>query len=93
MLRQNILYLVLLLTSSFCLAEDEQLILDEADVETGKAVIIELEPEDVSETSLEQTKKTARKNKNPKIRQIELIVGGQGEDGIAKRGNLIINDK
>ena len=76
-------------------AEEEELVLEEASLRHGKSVIIELEEEAteaVEETKLKPVKKTAEKKKKSGKRQVELIVGGQGEDGIAKRSKLIVND-
>ena len=76
-------------------AEEEELVLEEASLQHGKSVIIELEEEAteaVEETKLKPVKKTAEKKKKSGKRQVELIVGGQGEDGVAKRGKLIIDD-
>ncbi len=62
----------------------DDLILEEATTQEGKGVIIELEEEDPG--------KPAAKKKNTGRKQVELIVGGQGEDGIAKRATLKVED-
>ena len=84
---------LLILASTFCQAEEEDLILENAGTGSGKGVIIELEENNKEEDSLEDLSQAAEEKRNPKKRRIELIVGGQGEDGVAKRGNLIINNK
>ncbi len=79
---------VLLLSVSglhIAVAEDsDDLILEEDTTQEGKGVIIELEDEEPG--------KPVAKKKNTGRKQVELIVGGQGEDGIAKRGTLKVED-
>jgi len=76
-------------------AEEQELVLEDASPEHGKSVIIELEdgnPGQTDGTDKKPLKKIADEKKKPGRRQIELIVGGQGEDGVAKRSKLIVND-
>ena len=76
-------------------AEEQELVLEEPGLQHSKGVIIELEEESSGQeekTSKRPARKFAEKNKKAGKRQVELIVGGQGEDGIAKRSSLIIND-
>ncbi len=63
---------------------DTLMLLEELAAQQGKGVIIELEDE--------KPAGSAEKKKKSRGKQVELIVGGQGEDGIAKRGALIIED-
>ena len=76
-------------------ADEEELVLEDASLQHGKSVIIELEEESADakeESGLQPVKKSAEKKKKSGQRQVELIIGGQGEDGVAKRGKLIIDD-
>ncbi len=74
---------------------EEELVLEDASLAHGKSVIIELEEESADakeESGLQPVKNSAEKKKKSGKRQVELIIGGQGEDGVAKRGKLIIDD-
>ncbi len=76
-------------------ADEEELVLEDASLAHGKSVIIELEEESADakeESGLQPVKNSAEKKKKSGKRQVELIIGGQGEDGVAKRGKLIIDD-
>lgn len=60
------------------------LVLEEERAPRGKGVIIELEENKPEDPPIQKG--------NAGRKQVELIVGGQGEDGVAKRGALIIED-
>ena len=85
--------ILLILVSVFCQAGEEVLILNDPGAESGKGIIIELDEENTEKDSLEKPNQAAAEKHGPKKQRIELIVGGQGEDGVSKRGNLIINNK
>ena len=76
-------------------AEEQDLIIEDSEIQQGKGVIIELEDDtglpDERTDKKTINKVTGSKNKSGR-KQIELIVGGQGEDGVAKRGSLVIDD-
>jgi hypothetical protein len=76
-------------------AEEQDLIIDDTELQQGKGVIIELEDNtDLRDELGDKTAsdRAAKSKKKSGRKQIELIVGGQGEDGVAKRGSLIIDD-
>jgi len=80
---------------SVVFAEEQGLIIDEPERQQGKGVIIELEdgatlPDEQSNN--ETINKAAGSKYKYGRKQIELIVGGQGQDGVAKRGSLIIEE-
>ena len=83
---RRVLFLLLFVSglSAVIAEEKDDLVLEEEATQQGKGVIIELEEKKPDEPA-------ARKNKSAR-KQIELIVGGQGEDGVARRGALIIED-
>ncbi len=64
--------------------EKDDLVRNEEATQQGKGVIIELE-EKKSDKAADRKNTTGRK-------QVELIVGGQGEDGVARRGTLKVED-
>ncbi|MFT5350454.1 MAG: hypothetical protein ACI909_000462 [Planctomycetota bacterium] len=90
------LYLLLIVSGpGFVYADDQDLMLEEPDPAKGKGVIIELEEEGSGRTekaSDSSVVATTNKKKKEGKRRIELIVGGQGEDGVAKRSSLIIDE-
>ncbi len=78
-----VLLLLLILEPSVVVAEEtDELILEEAATEEDKGVIIELEEE--------KPEGPASMKKTTGSKRIELIVGGQGDRGVAKRSALII---
>ena len=88
MAQRRLATLVLLLASGVVFADDEETLklLEQASVEQGgRGAIIELEEEEKSATS-----KAPRNRSGGK--QVELIIGGSGEDGVAKRGALVIEE-
>lgn len=89
------LCLLLMWKSGLVHADEEELVLEDASLAHGKSVIIELEEESADakeESGLQPVKNSAEKKKKSGKREVELIIGGQGEDGVAKRGKLIIDD-
>ncbi len=87
MTERGLAILLLLLGSGSALADDAETLklLEQASAEAGgKGAIIELE-EDKSKTS-----GTPRKQYGGK--QIELIIGGSSDKGVAKRGSLVIEE-
>ena len=94
-LKTLILCLLLMWKFGLVHADEEELVLEDASLQHGKSVIIELEEESADakeESGLQPVKNSAEKKKKSGKRQVELIIGGQGEDGVAKRGKLIIDD-
>ena len=93
--RKTLCLLLFFFGLSLAFAEEQDFIFDDIELQQGKGVIIELE--DDTALADEQPNKTAAnkvagsKNKYGR-KQVELIIGGQGEDGVAKRGTLIIDD-
>ena len=87
MTKRELVFLILILGSNAVLADDAETLklLEQASAEAGgKGAIIELE-EEKSTTSRSPSKQYGGK-------QIELIIGGNGEDGVAKRGALVIEE-
>jgi hypothetical protein len=76
-------------------ADEQDLMVDDAELQQGKGVIIELEEEtalaEEETTKTPVNKVTETKNLRNKKR-VELIVGGQGDNGVAKRSTLVIDD-
>ena len=84
--------LLLGLFSCFCVVSvyaneaAEELILDEEPLEQpGNGVVIELDHETVDKQKPAPRKTTGAK-------RVEMIVGGQGDQGIAKRNTLKVED-
>ena len=91
-------FCLLLFISGFGVAlaeEEDQISKGDAGLAPGKSVVIEFEedsPKPVDETSRKPANKFGAKKKESGRREVELIVGGQGEDGVAKHGKLVIDD-
>ncbi|NKB38271.1 MAG: hypothetical protein GKR93_14090 [Gammaproteobacteria bacterium] len=93
MIERRLAILLGLLSSGGLFADDAETLklLENASVEAGgKGAIIELEEEKSTGSKTSKTSKTSRKQYGGK--QIELIIGGNGEDGVAKRGALVIEE-
>jgi hypothetical protein len=76
-------------------ADEQNLVVDDAGLQQGKGVIIEFEEETGLEAELTDktpVNRVEEKKNRPGGKRVELIVGGQGEDGVAKRSQLVIDE-
>ena len=90
MMRALTLIPCLLLLAAFqVLADDEEPVEINTEPFSGEGVILEF---DHNETGVEQEPAENRERKTRRTGGIEMIVGGQGEDGIAKRKQLQVID-
>ncbi len=95
--RQLIGLFLLMLGAMICYAEDESTDVLEIETETtGSGLVIELEAGGFSDEEINTETKSPAASVNTRQRSknagVEMIVGGQGQDGVAKKKIVFIKD-